>query len=955
MHNNNCCNSGSNITNSVVIDLIKNHGLKGEPGRDGSYTQKAYKTYTAMVIDKVNIPANTSVAVNNDPDKSKNGYYTYDGTVFTKSDFDPQGILTKVDSKLDQAVNAAAEYFEEEVTEAISESMVALESATIEANASGLLANNAAIAANNAANSANTSSNAATEAATKANLAGDRVTSAIDRVNEAIKSHGYVVLDSFQLGATINTRNEVLMDSDTASIYRWSGALPKVVPEGSTPESTGGIGEGGWLLVNDIALRQEITRSGGASAIGNAAVEYDTLIELVEEINLPLGTRVSTLGYHSLGDGGANSYIIVPANTGIVDGGEYIDMLGVPYQLKATFKDGAVRLHQFGAVEGQDASDALDAFFRVMYSRKFTAGHAEGSYTISRKLHINAVYPANNAVSTKLLNNALQLTTTYSSNTEEVVLIDGIRSHVWNGYFYINCGGTAYNKRRNYKGFIFNTNCSYAVIDTLRVYGSLHDAVTIRNSTQITINKVVASYSGTAKLGDQGIGSAINSFVNTGSPNTVTQRCRVSVEDLPETIALQDFAYIRFGNNVEDGNFTSQITGIDRETNTLTVYPWLPDYVFASGTGASGIINKPSTSEVYVDVVSGGTDFLENAAVLITSSTGKTSYARINVDDTGAITRVILASTTSANTFTDQEPVTITPIKAQISYMAGAALKTIGNDSNLHQINYIDALVCGVGHAAGALYGASIGVLCTQFCGIGLITGRATSDIHYSTSITSAYFEANGVDILRPNTAISAVTINNTLLGFHFKKCEAIGYKGGTATKPSEQSGFRKLTGLNIFVDGVQYNSLNGHKGYLGTENPQTGGMLGFSSYYQGLSPVTVTLAAPNHDVNRLFGMNSSMFSVSGRKTNGGTGHVINIKPPKGYSINGLAEDELYKYSAAQETTLFLVTYIIPSNRHSKITQDNHKIFVTPINSPHTPEYVPVTTTVTETVIDPDI
>lgn len=94
-------------------------GTDGYDGRDGSYVQKAYKTYASMVMDKGNIPTNTNVVVNNDPDKDKNAYYTYDGTEFTKSDFDPQGILTTVDVRLNQAVESASEYFQSQVADTI--------------------------------------------------------------------------------------------------------------------------------------------------------------------------------------------------------------------------------------------------------------------------------------------------------------------------------------------------------------------------------------------------------------------------------------------------------------------------------------------------------------------------------------------------------------------------------------------------------------------------------------------------------------------------------------------------------------------------------------------------------------------------------------------------------------------------------------------------------------------
>lgn len=50
---------------------------------------KAYKTYAEMDADKANIPAKSKVTVTNDPDTAKDGDYQWDGTVFTKSNYDP--------------------------------------------------------------------------------------------------------------------------------------------------------------------------------------------------------------------------------------------------------------------------------------------------------------------------------------------------------------------------------------------------------------------------------------------------------------------------------------------------------------------------------------------------------------------------------------------------------------------------------------------------------------------------------------------------------------------------------------------------------------------------------------------------------------------------------------------------------------------------------------------------
>lgn len=50
---------------------------------------EAYKTYSAMVANKLNIPPNSKVTVTNDPVDSNNGDWQWNGSVFTKSSYDP--------------------------------------------------------------------------------------------------------------------------------------------------------------------------------------------------------------------------------------------------------------------------------------------------------------------------------------------------------------------------------------------------------------------------------------------------------------------------------------------------------------------------------------------------------------------------------------------------------------------------------------------------------------------------------------------------------------------------------------------------------------------------------------------------------------------------------------------------------------------------------------------------
>ncbi|MEY0734388.1 SGNH/GDSL hydrolase family protein [Providencia stuartii] len=79
----------------------------------------------------------------------------------------------------------------------------------------------------------------------------------------AILAAGYVPIDSFQDGATLTIQNQVLRwkqpDGD-GEYYRWDGDLPKLVPENSTPETTGGIGKGAWISVGYASVKDELEK-----------------------------------------------------------------------------------------------------------------------------------------------------------------------------------------------------------------------------------------------------------------------------------------------------------------------------------------------------------------------------------------------------------------------------------------------------------------------------------------------------------------------------------------------------------------------------------------------------------------------------------------------------------------------------------------------------------------------
>jgi hypothetical protein len=89
-----------------------------------------------------------------------------------------------------------------------------------------------------------------------------------ERYKQTIASLGWILVNSFQLGATLTLTNQALKDESSGEYYRWDGMLPKSVPTGSAPLTTGGIGPGAWISVGDGSLRNNLASSTGTSLIG---------------------------------------------------------------------------------------------------------------------------------------------------------------------------------------------------------------------------------------------------------------------------------------------------------------------------------------------------------------------------------------------------------------------------------------------------------------------------------------------------------------------------------------------------------------------------------------------------------------------------------------------------------------------------------------------------------------
>jgi hypothetical protein len=112
-------------------------------------------------------------------------------------------------------------------------------------------------------------------------------------VLQQIYNLGWNPVGTFQGGAVITAAGDIIQDTTNGVWYRWDNlsTLPKTVPSGSTPASTGGIGDGKWLAVDvSDVLRKQLATSDGAGFVGFGTETVESALS-----TLPTGKKVYDL------------------------------------------------------------------------------------------------------------------------------------------------------------------------------------------------------------------------------------------------------------------------------------------------------------------------------------------------------------------------------------------------------------------------------------------------------------------------------------------------------------------------------------------------------------------------------------------------------------------------------------------------------------------------------------
>ncbi|WWD13294.1 hypothetical protein CPL00221_CDS0035 [Escherichia phage RobRod40] len=154
-------------------------------------------------------------------------------------------------------------------------------------------------------------SNDAAQVSSDKDSASNSALSAINSASVAQSAAASVsgaLVGSFQGGVTLEGDSQQIIDIENSSVYVWSGAFPKVVPQGSTPEGTGGIDDAtGWRLLSNGRVLKNLENDNGSSMIN---FKLNNVSSVVRSVESKLGDFVNVMDF-----GATNNGSLVPLSS----------------------------------------------------------------------------------------------------------------------------------------------------------------------------------------------------------------------------------------------------------------------------------------------------------------------------------------------------------------------------------------------------------------------------------------------------------------------------------------------------------------------------------------------------------------------------------------------------------------------------------------------------------------
>ncbi len=207
-----------------------------------------------------------------------------------------------------------------------------------------------------------------------------------------LRDLGYIPASfDFATGGTLSAtdRNKAVLWPLSAGgdgdYYYWEGALPKIIPAGSTPAGSGGVADGAWRPVGDIKLRNDLTSPTGPAFVSDRKVAMNAGGRLSDVI-----AYVTAEQFGAVGNGSTNDTAAIQAAIDYVyaSGGGQVRLAAKVYRAAGLVLKPMVRLtgvDQFSTtIKAPDSWNALAVVSSIDFQLYSTGSGssltAQGSY-----------------------------------------------------------------------------------------------------------------------------------------------------------------------------------------------------------------------------------------------------------------------------------------------------------------------------------------------------------------------------------------------------------------------------------------------------------------------------------------------------------------------------------------------------------------------------------------------
>lgn len=242
-------------------------------------------------------------------------------------------------------------------------------------------------------------------------------------------------------------------------------------------------------------------------------------------------------------------------------------------------------------------------------------------------------------------------------------------------------------------------------------------------------------------------------------------------------------------------------------------------------------------------------------------------------------------------------------VATELRYYFGASVATAGSDASTTRLNKINASDNAIGYHSGALYPATVGTLTVEANGIDVIIGgNSISQAHVGGIIEAWHYESADYSLVRRTYAPLSFVVGSTNYEFSLAKVYDL-------TRPRNPA-------TNVLTGGYGMQGITFAWGgeILKYENPRESGNntaaidvtdINRSEYWHYGNTKDFSIAAPNANLNRLFGFNRKQVVVVGSGNNGNPTSVT-FNAPAGYTVNGQASVTFTGFTQAAKFDVYL-------------------------------------------------